>query len=591
MSKNTLRQQSINREHVLQIHVRGATRAYPVTAPSTNREEVPLSAQSCALASQDGLRLNVQRLVIGAGTSGTRLLTLIFRETQAHLDLNPHLVNASSSSNLITPDLWLKNCKSPSASPTSEKSSSSPMPENMTIPKAVNTEKPDSAHKIQCRKSPLPLITIAPTAKLMKPKRTSEERISLQKSPESKRDTKSGKLNPRRRRISKCSATVTSQSVRRNTSTPKAQDLRLCSPSTLDGSSPASAVCNGPIHSPPQAISHLAPNIQSHFQNPMFNIPTAMYMDNIPPNYTTDRPNILPSSNFLPRPNIPFVQERPRVPPQINLPPTSLGQPPPVTVLVPYPVVLPIPLPIPIPIPIASFMQAHLLNKLRSDATKTEETEGPLDFTINCDKKREAENASHETSEASETQSNNNETKENNYELNNTNEDMSKTESDNNEGSNLEQTLPKFRITRVGTKNPKIITKARENSESSRPLRKRRRLVEVPSDDDSPLISKSRKIVQPLNCLAANGQQAKRVLYNLNDPCGVRAGRLRRAAAPRPAARTRTCFCMREKIRLEYEKVLPGRSDKVLERSEAEVPEKGRICVARSARDQTAPRN
>ncbi|GBP84335.1 hypothetical protein EVAR_61552_1 [Eumeta japonica] len=40
---------------------------------------------------------------------------------------------------------------------------------------------------------------------------------------------------------------------------------------------------------------------------------------------------------------------------------------------------------------------------------------------------------------------------------------------------------------------------------------------------------------------------------------------------------------MREKIRLEYEKVLPGRSDKVLERSEAEYKEKnGREIVSNS---------
>ncbi|GBP80741.1 hypothetical protein EVAR_89318_1 [Eumeta japonica] len=56
----------------------------------------------------------------------------------------------------------------------------------------------------------------------------------------------------------------------------------------------------------------------------------------------------------------------------------------------------------------------------------------------------------------------------------------------------------------------------------------------------------------------------------LDERCGVRAGRRRHAATSRSAVYT-------------HDEVLPERSDKVMERSEAEVLEKGRIGVTSSA--------
>lgn len=404
------------------------------------------------------------------------------RETQAHLDLNPHLVNASSSSNLITPDLWLKNCKSRSASPTSERSGSPNHDNALPKPTTEKTEPP----KNQGKKSPLPLITIAPTAKLMKPKGSSEERNPLQKSPESKKDSRSNKMNLRKRRTSKCSATVTSQTARQRTSTPKAQDLRMCSPS-IDGSSPASTVGNSTIHSPPHAMSHHAVP-PPPFPNPMFGMPPPMYMDGGPAHHDPRHPMFPPRLNFLPR--IPMHQERPRIPPPLNFP-GPIGQAPPVTVLVPYPVVLPIPIPIPIPLPITSFIQAHCANKVKTEA-KTEEGEGPLDFTMNSDKRKDEVNRI-ETNTDTEVAENNT-ICEPNGDISERIEDEDKNEDETTE-SNPEQTLPKFKITRLGNKMAKIVTKPREQPESTRPLRKRRRLVEVATDDDA-LIPKTRKIVQ-----------------------------------------------------------------------------------------------
>ncbi|XP_013141589.1 PREDICTED: sine oculis-binding protein homolog [Papilio polytes] len=387
------------------------------------------------------------------------------RETQAHLDLNPHLVSAASSTNLITPELWLKNCKSRSVSPTSERSAS-PNIENLSM---KITEKAD--HN-SARKSPMPIITVAPAAKLMNPKTTEEK---TQKSPELKKDRT--KMNTRKRRTSKCSATVTSQNLRQHNTTPKAQDLRLCSPS-LDGSSPNSTIGtagNSVIHSPPHPINHSAP---PPF-NPIFGMPPVFEP---PPQINDHRYMFQPRLGFMPRPGL--MPERPPIMP-VNFA-QPLGQPPPVTVLVPYPVILPIPLPIPIPIPLTSFIQAHL-SKVKKETT-TEDSEGPLDFTINGDK-RKASNTTE--AENIEIQAAIQQTLQPIVEEN----ERTDEKNDTNECKNPEQTLPKFKITRLSNKMAKIVSKTREPAESTRPLRKRRRLVEVATEDDS-IIPKSRKTVE-----------------------------------------------------------------------------------------------
>ncbi|KAG7299187.1 hypothetical protein JYU34_017730 [Plutella xylostella] len=398
------------------------------------------------------------------------------RETQAHLDLNPHLVAAATGANLITPDLWLKNCRSRSASPNSERS---------TPPQGDNTPKitPEKPEPTRPRKSPLPLITVAPTAKLMKPKRTSEERS--QKSPEAKKDLRN-KVNLRKRRTSKCSSTVTSQ-TRQHTTTPKAQDLRMCSPPGMDGPSPASTTTG--LHSPPHPINpHQMP---PPFQNPLFGMPPAPPFMDFPhgPLHDPRHPNMFPPRPpFMPRPGMAMPQERPRLPFPLNVP-QPLGQPPPVTVLVPYPVVLPIPIPIPVPIPMSAFLRAHMTNptKVKTEPTN-DENEGPLDFTMNSDKNNEEPNVevnpkATEPEPVTEP-----------IEVNERIEEDDRTD-EGSETGNPEQTLPKFKITRLGNKLAKIVTKPRDMSESSRPLRKRRRLVEVSNDEDT-LMPKPRKIVQ-----------------------------------------------------------------------------------------------
>nr|CAH7728078.1 unnamed protein product [Callosobruchus chinensis] len=93
------------------------------------------------------------------------------RETRAHLELHPHLHTEETSStggNLITPDLWLRNCRTPenNRSPSPTQGSS----DNMEIP----MEKPQQA-------SPLPLISITHHSKLMETYDTRKNKLKLQK--------------------------------------------------------------------------------------------------------------------------------------------------------------------------------------------------------------------------------------------------------------------------------------------------------------------------------------------------------------------------------------------------------------------------
>ncbi|XP_063708926.1 sine oculis-binding protein homolog B [Culicoides brevitarsis] len=93
-------------------------------------------------------------------------MQIFCNETQAHLEANPHLKEKIDISNgLITPDLWLKNCRS--ETPISEPSERTPSPA------LVHTiyAKPSSPHSINQGNNESnekkPLITVAPVSKLL----------------------------------------------------------------------------------------------------------------------------------------------------------------------------------------------------------------------------------------------------------------------------------------------------------------------------------------------------------------------------------------------------------------------------------------
>lgn len=84
-------------------------------------------------------------------------MQIFCKETQAHLDLNPHLKEKgkSSNDNLITPDLWMRNCRSPSRSLT---------PDQRSNDSRAATESPIA---ITPTINAVPTIKVAPVSKLL----------------------------------------------------------------------------------------------------------------------------------------------------------------------------------------------------------------------------------------------------------------------------------------------------------------------------------------------------------------------------------------------------------------------------------------
>lgn len=194
-------------------------------------------------------------------------------------------------------------------------------------------------------------------------------------------------------------------------------------------------------HSGLPGTSRFIPHPQSHVQPPI----------------TTQLPQNTPSStSFLP-----------------NLDNSRLfgTNPPPVTILVPYPIVLPVPIPIPIPMPIIDFLraaQAKLNDQNKTEngsETRNHSNDEPLDFT-----KSRGESMPILTQQ---------------LQMEKTNDSQHMVEKDEHQitisGSDKleevdgqEQRLPKFKITRLASKRV-ISTK---ESENSRPLRKRKRIID-----------------------------------------------------------------------------------------------------------------
>lgn len=231
------------------------------------------------------------------------------RETRAHLELHPHLPDdvtaGSAAAGLITPDLWLKNCKSPEPP-----SSSPPM-----SPK-IGDNLPQT--------SPLPLITVAHPSKFMdNPETNKRQRSKVQK-----------------KNRKRCSATVTCSPT--NKSPPIAeipQDLRV-------------------RHTPPVGSFE---SLQFRDDQRTTNIYNRNFVDP----FRGPHSHLF---NGFPSPHSKFFNQ-PQLPPPPQPPPLpSLNNVlPPVTVLVPYPIIIPLPLPIPIPIPIPCDSKSKLDDVINKD--------------------------------------------------------------------------------------------------------------------------------------------------------------------------------------------------------------------------------
>lgn len=234
------------------------------------------------------------------------------RETQAHLELHPHLHGAeSTTSGLITPDLWLKNCTSPIStnrlSPTLLPVGTS-SPRNLTV-----ASKPDS----------LPLISVAPSSKLL------ATDVKRNRSKVSKRFKKG------------CPSTITSlgDAISLNDIP---QDLRVRQTPTLDEVPVDTyAFKTSPKDDVKQDSSPSEEKLESEKNNCNPSVEEGIPAPKMTPNNVRA---IL--GNILPPP----------------------------TTFVPYPVILPLPIPIPIPIPIPKMFKSNNgkdLIELKDSTTQT----------------------------------------------------------------------------------------------------------------------------------------------------------------------------------------------------------------------------
>ncbi|GAB0098924.1 sine oculis-binding protein homolog [Sergentomyia squamirostris] len=283
-------------------------------------------------------------------------MQIFCKETQAHLDMNPHLKEkgaSSSSGSLITPDLWLKNCRSRSASPASDRSRSG-SPISVGTPSVTNL-----ATAVQ-----RPVITLAPPSKLLThpvPQGPSSMR-SLSKGMKRKRPIRMHSMGTNNNSLQMLNNNSPS-SQKPCTMTTNAQDLRLHSTTSSPEKAPPVPVQQCP---PPNSFQH----------HPFLPPPSNLY--------SLRSPRVLPPFPPLPQP------------PTDNRALPFGPPPPPVTVLVPYPIVLPLPIPIPIPIPLSFFAKAYQSTETAPAASRTDDqtdnvptpdvdsdecSEQPLDFT------------------------------------------------------------------------------------------------------------------------------------------------------------------------------------------------------------------
>lgn len=304
-------------------------------------------------------------------------MQIFCKETQAHLDMNPHLCDkgletASGSGSLITPDLWLRNCRSRSASPASTVSVS-PSPTTPT-PQLVPTQ----PHK--------PLISVAPVSKLMS---KSPGIMNNRQSPKHNRKkrpsrTATGSVGPQSN--SNCNKTTNSININANISNKSKILVNSLAASPKHSLKPFPSVQDFQNLSAPP-ISPIDNPTQSSQQHPATR-PTNLSSGFFP------CPNFPPRPQFMPQPHPRFYGGLQHLFPPPDAISGLLGGPPPVTVMVPYPIIIPLPIPIPIPLPIMDFVKAAQKKEQTAipsetpttSNTKSEEiNEEPLDFTKSKD--------------------------------------------------------------------------------------------------------------------------------------------------------------------------------------------------------------
>ncbi|XP_017149105.1 sine oculis-binding protein homolog A isoform X2 [Drosophila miranda] len=346
-------------------------------------------------------------------------MQIFCNETQAHLDMNPHLrdqgLEAGSEAGLITPDLWLRNCRSRSASPASTVSVSPGPPAERSAGATAKRISPSVTPPSNPSK---PLISVAPVSKLL-----------AQKSPAPAAAVPPPPPPPQQRHHNSLGSGPGLKPGRRK------RPQR--GPSSSSGSETVASMLQKQHHQQQQQQQH-QPTLSADFSGSSVPLPPLSPMPEpahphqqqqqpptvVPPQVLGRGPTAIPSSYFAPPPNghpmgLPFGRH-PAQPPHHFLPPphgmmprgfpppfglpmptqvpehlgafaAMMGAVPPVTVMVPYPIIIPLPIPIPVPLPVMDFYKAHLtpeqrkqFDEERATTSRREDQPQPLD----CSKAR-----------------------------------------------------------------------------------------------------------------------------------------------------------------------------------------------------------
>lgn len=354
-------------------------------------------------------------------------MQIFIKETQAHLEMNPHLIEKGGDTNLITPELWMKNCRSRSASPDDQRE--------------IRPNRSEITEKGEAKEGSSWAIgrsgvTVTPVAKLL-PHPPSVPEQATQRPMEVLSSRPSMKTMRKRRSMRPVVRETPSALVQRQEDVGHHHQHQNISPCNQLPSNPLplNAFERGFLSPPPHLFPIRPPRMSQSGQT------------------RVDNHLLPPLPNLRPAPDT--------NPPRMNFPAQFMtSQVPPVTVLVPCPILLPIPVPIPIPINMPEFLlrllaaRDHKLttHSISSDVNNNhhhanERGEGNSQEQVDAAASRDHQNVPQSESELS----------------------------DNGSSSlrSCEIVLPKLKITR---QSKRIHSTARE-SDSSRPLRKRKRIV------------------------------------------------------------------------------------------------------------------
>lgn len=403
-------------------------------------------------------------------------MQIFCKETQAHLDMNPHLKETGpvSSNALITPDLWLKDCRSRSASPsnsTHSRSSASPTVPIQAMCSAATKLAPD---QLRSR----PLISVTPASKLLsRPERLpfNAPHYSQSMPPRSSnmlqssrflRKRRSARLHLNARRMAG-HAKGADEAFKSNVATERPKPIQM-SNDEMARQAAAKNLLHSLETSPTK--SGLLPRHQ------LLPPPPDLY-----PLNSYHRPHHQPfgfSHMGTAMQQTTTSKERHSPPNDLNAPPfpqsSTMGalhgaSLPPMTLLVPCPIIVPFPVPIPIPLPFESFLKAANIklngektntNSIYSNSTSSDANETSLELSnspitrsveqpLDCTKSRDAASTRGDC-------------------LDGINNEM---------GSNSDNSVDHKISSRLGSR--QYVKRAiNRESESSRPLRKRKRVID-----------------------------------------------------------------------------------------------------------------